>query len=146
MESKPPIDSSLFCFSCGLPLIEPRQAECGDRLCKICCDSFSARYKMAYVHNNMVVFIFPVTCTFRDKKKVVCSKCGTEVLLEDLFRDKAVERDLKRLEFPCIYKQCTWTGINLEYRVIHCNFKLSKENLYNCISFRNTLLHVSMHQ
>lgn len=64
---------------------------------------------MVYVHIDMVD-MFSTTCPCRDKKKFLCSKCGIEVLLEDLFRDKAVERELKRLEF--LYLQAVHVGRN----------------------------------
>ena len=54
---------------------------------------------------------------FSCKKSIVCNKCSTVTSLEDLFRDKAVERELREVLFPCTYKHCTWQGKNLEYRV-----------------------------
>ena len=48
---------------------------------------------------------------------IECSKCSTVTSLEDLFRDKAVEKDLIEVSFPCTHEHCTWQGKNLEYRV-----------------------------
>ena len=61
----------------------------------------------------------------------MCSKCSTETSLENLFRDKAIERDLRKVSFSCTHKHCTWKGINLEYRVIKLQYWYATDN--NCL-------------
>ena len=56
-------------------------AECGDhrRLCKICFES-SSGYENINARTQRHDGLLPATCTFRDKKKFVCSKCGRKEL------------------------------------------------------------------
>ena len=70
------------------------------------------RRELTQTHPNYVFCAFS-----RPDKKVVCKKCGQEVSIGELFRDKAVERDLKRESFPCIHRGCSWRGSHADYRV-----------------------------
>lgn len=76
--------------------------------------SFKKPFQTIFGHNSWLT-INNIPCS--STKKFVCSKCNTVTLLKDLFRDKAVERDLKVVKFPCINRHCTWKGNSYDFRV-----------------------------
>ena len=55
---------------------------------------------------------------YSDKSKTSCPKCGEEILLDDCFKDKAVENELKTTTIKCINQDCPWEGLGRYYKVL----------------------------
>ena len=54
-----------------------------------------------------------------------CPRCGEEITLDRLFRDKAVERELKTTTVKCSNQDCPWKGLGECYKVhVAMMFKL----------------------
>ena len=94
--------SSLLCCECSYPITEPaRQTSCGCRLCPGC---------------------FSVLLERKDSDSVFyCKRCDHYVPLDDAFKDRAVQNELKKALFPCFNPSCPWIGSNTNYRVFNYN-------------------------
>ena len=52
-----------------------------------------------------------------NKLRISCPKCGEEVSLNECFKDKAAERELKTAIIKCINQDCPWEGPGKFYKV-----------------------------
>ena len=59
--------------------------------------------------------IVPLFC--RKKLIISCPKCGEEISLDDCFKDKAVENELKTAIIKCTNQDCPWEGPGQYYKV-----------------------------
>ena len=46
-----------------------------------------------------------------------CLHCGEKITLDELFRDKAVEREFKTTTINCTNQNCPWKGLGKCYKV-----------------------------
>lgn len=92
--------SSLLCCECSYPITETaRQTSCGCRLCSGC-------FSVLLERKDSVFY---------------CRRCEHYVPLDDTFKDRAVQNELKRALFPCFNPSCLWIGSNTDYRVFNYN-------------------------
>ena len=62
-----------------------------------------------------VNIIFAMACS---KKTIInCPKCGEEISLDDCFKDKAAENELKSATIKCTNQDCPWEGPGKFYMV-----------------------------
>ena len=54
---------------------------------------------------------------YRKNAVVVCPKCREEISLEECFKDKAVENELKTATIKCTNQDCPWEGPGEFYKV-----------------------------
>ena len=58
------------------------------------------------------------TMTFFSKRlQIACTKCGEEISLDDCFKDKAAENELKTATIKCTNQECPWEGPSKFYKV-----------------------------
>ena len=60
------------------------------------------------------------TCNFSISNKsglITCPKCGEEISLDDCFKDKAAENELKSATIKCTNQDCPWEGPSKFYKV-----------------------------
>ena len=55
-----------------------------------------------------------------------CPKCGDDISLDDCFKDKAAENELKSATIKCINQDCPWEGPGKFYKVQCINKMYSK--------------------
>lgn len=48
---------------------------------------------------------------------MTCPKCGEEISLDDCFKDKAAENELKSATIKCANQNCPWEGPSKFYKV-----------------------------
>ena len=53
----------------------------------------------------------------RKKTAINCPKCGEEISLDDCFKDKAAENELKSATLECTNQDCPWEGFGKYYMV-----------------------------
>ena len=88
---------TLLCCECGFPLRDSaRQTSCGCRICSDCFSIFLGR---------------------KDTEAFICKRCNFPFTLNDTFKDKAVQNELKLATFPCYNPTCPWVGSNIKYKV-----------------------------
>ena len=51
------------------------------------------------------------------KRHLPCPKCGEEISLDDCFKDKAAENELKTATIKCTNQDCPWEGSSKFYKV-----------------------------
>ena len=121
--------ADLRCSSCSLYLFNsPVQCSCGDRLCGDCFNSLKSRWVQVtsrksavdVVINNMQNWTIKVnfgaavyTCQLLVCSKKVnfnCPKCAEEISLDECFKDKAAENELKTATIKCTNQGCPWEG------------------------------------
>ena len=51
---------------------------------------------------------------------MACPKCGEEISLDECFKDKAAENELKSTTIKCVNQDCPWEGPSNFYKV--CSF------------------------
>ena len=49
-----------------------------------------------------------------------CPKCGEEISLDECFKDKAAENELKTATIKCTNQDCPWEGPGKFYMVSTC--------------------------
>ena len=49
---------------------------------------------------------------------IACPKCGEEISLNDCFKDKAAENELKTATIKCTNQDCPWEGPSQSYKVL----------------------------
>ena len=54
---------------------------------------------------------------YRMKLIFSCPKCGDDISLDDCFKDKAAENELKSATIKCINQDCPWEGPGKFYMV-----------------------------
>ena len=54
-----------------------------------------------------------------------CPKCGEEILLDECFKDKAAENELKSATIKCINQDCPWEGPSKFYKVYSFSGKIN---------------------
>ena len=61
--------------------------------------------------------------TCRKKLRIPCPKCGEEISLDECFKDKAAENELKTATIKCTNQDCPWEGPGKYYKVnsLYCN-------------------------
>ena len=47
-----------------------------------------------------------------------CPKCSEEISLDECFKDKAAENELKTATIKCINQDCPWEGLGKFYMVL----------------------------
>ncbi|XP_019619278.1 PREDICTED: TNF receptor-associated factor 2-like isoform X2 [Branchiostoma belcheri] len=91
-------DPKYCCSSCNLLLNEPRQTSCGHRYCKSCLDYPS-----------------------RGRERFQCKVpiCGQQINTENVFPDKAIEREIQSIEVFCNNDDdgCKWEGLLKELKI-----------------------------
>ena len=50
---------------------------------------------------------------------IACPKCGEEISLNDCFKDKAAENELKTATIKCTNQDCPWEGPSQFYKVYY---------------------------
>ena len=53
----------------------------------------------------------------RKKFIFACPKCGEEISLDECFKDKAAENELKSATIKCTNQNCPWEGPGKFYKV-----------------------------
>ena len=58
-------------------------------------------------------------CLNHCRKKLIfaCPKCGEEISLDECFKDKAAENELKSATIKCTNQSCPWEGPGKFYKV-----------------------------
>ena len=59
---------------------------------------------------------FYIICSKKTRK--ACPKCGEEISLNECFKDKAAENELKAASIKCTNKDCPWEGLGRFYKVM----------------------------
>ena len=54
------------------------------------------------------------------KTRKTCPKCGEEISLNECFKDKAAENELKAATIKCTNQDCPWEGLGRFYKVGTC--------------------------
>lgn len=57
-----------------------------------------------------------VACS-NTETKIACVKCGEEISLDDCFKDRAAENELKTVTIRCANQDCPWEGPGQFYKV-----------------------------
>lgn len=88
------VDQKYLCRICGLLLRQPLQGDCGHRFCRGC---------------------IPVLEEQEDGGPALCPACETEgeetrLTPDDVYPDKAIQRDMMDLPATCVNDSCTWSG------------------------------------
>ena len=60
-----------------------------------------------------------LTCMYVCSKKTIfnCPKCSEEISLDECFKDKAAENELKTATVKCTNQDCSWEGLGKFYMV-----------------------------
>ncbi|CAH1271315.1 TRAF2 [Branchiostoma lanceolatum] len=114
-------DPKYCCSSCGLLLNEPRQTSCGHRYCKSCLEELKRAIGGQFQ-----------TC--------MVPSCGKQIKAEDVFPDKAIEREINNIPVVCNNDDdgCKWEGPlkqlkfhrdECEYEKIGCIHSECKEKI-----------------
>ncbi|XP_078685288.1 TNF receptor-associated factor 2-like [Branchiostoma floridae x Branchiostoma belcheri] len=90
-------DPKYCCSSCGLLLNEPRQTSCGHRYCRSSVEDL----------------------TRPDGGKCKVPSCGQQIKIEDVFPDKAIEREIQSIEVFCNNDDdgCKWQGLLKDLKI-----------------------------
>ena len=51
------------------------------------------------------------------KASLACPRCGEEVVLNECFKDRAAENELKTATIRCTNQYCPWEGLGKFYKV-----------------------------
>ena len=54
---------------------------------------------------------------YSKKSSIDCPRCGEEISLDDCFKDKAAEIELKSATIKCTNQDCPWEGPSKFYMV-----------------------------
>ena len=65
-------------------------------------------------------------CICYSSKKTIfnCPKCSEEISLDECFKDKAAENELKTATIKCTNQDCSWEGLGKFY-MVHVGLILS---------------------
>ncbi|XP_078604270.1 TNF receptor-associated factor 2-like [Branchiostoma floridae x Branchiostoma japonicum] len=113
-------DPKYCCSSCGLLLDEPRQTSCGHRYCKSCLEDLNRASGGQF--------------------KCKVPSCGQQIRHEEVFPDKAIEREIQSIPVVCNNDDdgCKWEGPlkqlkahrdECEYEKIACIHQECKERV-----------------
>ena len=61
---------------------------------------------------------------YRKKLILPCPKCGEEISLDECFKDRAAENELKTTTIKCTNQDCPWEGPGKFYKVDICTVVL----------------------
>ena len=75
----------------------------------------------------------------RKKPITSCPKCGEEISLDDCFKDKAVENELKTATIKCINQDCPWEGSGQYYKVAEYCDVVGLKWMFRCYIIYNII-------
>ena len=94
-------------------------------------------YKPHSFSEYMPSFRIKFVTFFSKKPKVTCLKCGEEIALDDCFKDRAAENELKNATIRCTNQDCPWEGPSQFYKVkcwgLNCSSWSSSTEIKQCI-------------
>ena len=84
---------------------------------------------IALANSSVLCCDHEIYSSYCSKKSTIdCPKCGEEISLNDCFKDKAAENELKTAIIKCTNQNCPWEGPSKFYTV--CLFYLHESFNY----------------
>ena len=74
----------------------------------------------ALTANNLHIFMYVCMYVCSKKLNFNCPKCAEEISLDECFKDKAAENELKTATIKCTNQDCPWEGPGKFYVVSTC--------------------------
>ena len=66
---------------------------------------------------NVVIINVKLLFPASGKTNITCLRCGEEISLEECFKDRAAENELKTAIIKCANQDCPWEGPGQYYKV-----------------------------
>ena len=67
--------------------------------------------------SDTVLLILSFHTASSKKSSLTCPRCGEEVALNECFKDRAAENELKTATIKCSNQECPWEGPGQFYKV-----------------------------